>query len=210
MVTNIHEASDRPQSGPRTLKCPRFWPQGRQSSGGGSGGGGGGGGGYGGGGRGGGGGGYGGGGGGYGGGARNGNGGNNGDAADARGGQPLRMQVGQTFHLRQTDRQLIVTEDNPDGPAMSSYTLDGKETTNTIGATTSKSKTKWDGVALVTDSTRTIDTGRDNGPGGGKFTIKTHEVRSLSEDGKTMTVMTTLDAGRGKQTTTATLEKVDD
>src|SRR5205807_5050442 len=110
----------------------------------------------------------------------------NGGAAEARGGMPGRLQVGQTQRLRQTDDRLIVTEENPGGPVMSSYSFDGKETTNANGPMTSKSKTKWDGVALVTDSTSTIDTGRDaagaggqgrGGAGrGGRVSIKAREV----------------------------------
>jgi hypothetical protein len=66
-----------------------------------------------------------------------------------------------------------------------------------------KSKTKWEGVALVTDMTRSMETGRGN------FEMKSREVRSLSEDGRMMTVRTTLDTPRGKQTMTVTYAKVD-
>ena len=38
--------------------------------------------------------------------------------------------------------------------------------------------------------------------------MKSREVRSLSEDGKTMTVRTTVDTPRGKQTMTVTYELV--
>ena len=66
-----------------------------------------------------------------------------------------------------------------------------------------KSKTKWDGVALVTDVTRSMEAGR------GKVEMKSREVRSLSDDGRTMTVRTTLDTPRAKQTKTVTYSKVD-
>ena len=106
--------------------------------------------------------------------------------------------------MRQTDTQLIVTEQAADVGVMNRYTLDGKETTNTTNNAVTKSKSKWDGVALVTDSTRTMDTGR------GKFSMKSREVRSLSEDGMTMIVRSELDTPRGKQTTTVTYSKVED
>jgi hypothetical protein len=49
-----------------------------------------------------------------------------------------------------------------------------------------------------------MDTGR------GKFSMKSREVRSLSEDGMTMIVRSELDTPRGKQTTTVTYSKVED
>ena len=70
------------------------------------------------------------------------------------------------------------------------------------GQATTKSKTKWEGVALVTDITRSMETPR------GKFDMKSREVRSLSEDGKTMTVRNTVDTPRGKQTMTVIYELV--
>jgi hypothetical protein len=66
---------------------------------------------------------------------------------------------------------------------------------------TTKSKSRWEGVALVTDMTRSMDTQRGN------VDIKSREVRSLSEDGKTMTVRTTMNTPRGNQTMTVSYEK---
>lgn len=119
--------------------------------------------------------------------------------------RPQRLEVGQVVRLRQTDDRLIVTQDDGHGVAtMSSYSLDGKESDNRTGQMTTKSKTKWEGVALVTDMTRSMETGRGN------FEMKSREVRSLSEDGRTMTVRTTMDTPRGKQTMTVTYAKVVD
>jgi hypothetical protein len=121
----------------------------------------------------------------------------------ARADRPQRLEVGQTVRIRQTDDRLSVTDDDGQGIAtMNNYTLDGKETTNKTGQATTKSKTKWEGVALVTDITRSMETPR------GKFDLKSREVRSLSEDGSTMTVRTELDTPRGKQAMTVTYEKV--
>jgi len=123
----------------------------------------------------------------------------NGDRPD----RPQRPEVGQTIHVRQTDDHLIVTEDEGQGVVtMNSYGLDGKESTNTTGQATTKSKTKWEGVALVTDMTRSMATPR------GKFEMKSREVRSLSEDGNTMTVTTTMDTPRGKQVMTVAYQRV--
>jgi len=127
------------------------------------------------------------------------------DGADANGTRPerpQRLEVGQTIHIRQTDDQLIVTQGDGQGTStMSSYTLDGKESTNKAGQMTTKSKSRWEGVALVTDMTRSMDTQRGN------VDIKSREVRSLSEDGKTMTVRTTMNTPRGNQTMTVSYEK---
>jgi len=135
-------------------------------------------------------------------------GGGNGDPDNANGGRadrPQRLEVGQTIRIRQTDDRLIVTEDDGQGVAtMNSYSLDGKESANRTGQATTKSKTKWEGVALVTDITRSMDTGRGN------FEMKSREVRSLSEDGKAMIVRTELDTPRGKQTMTVTYTKTDE
>jgi hypothetical protein len=135
-------------------------------------------------------------------------GGNTGDADNSNGrgtDRPQRLEVGQTIRIRQTDDRLIVTEDDGQGVAtMNSYSLDGKESANRTGQATTKSKTKWEGVALVTDTTRSMDTGRGN------FEMKSREVRSLSEDGKTMTVRTEFDTPRGKQAMTVTYAKTDE
>jgi len=118
--------------------------------------------------------------------------------------RPQRLEVGQIVRLRQTDDRLIVTQDDGQGVAiMSNYTLDGKESINRIGQMTTKSKSKWEGVALVTDMTRSMETGRGN------FDVKSREMRSLSDDHRTMTVRTTMDTPRGKQTMTVTYGKVD-
>ena len=118
--------------------------------------------------------------------------------------RPQRLEVGQIVRLRQTDDRLIVTQDDGQGVVtMNSYSLDGKESTNRTGEMSTKSKTKWDGVALVTDMARSMETGRGN------FEMKSREVRSLSDDRRTMTVRSTMDTPRGKQTMTVTYAKID-
>ena len=127
-----------------------------------------------------------------------------GDPNNPNGERRERPEVGQVVRVRQTDDRLIVTQDDGQGVAtMNSYSLDGKEPDNRTGQTTTKSKTKWEGVALVTDMTRSMDTGRGN------FEMKSREVRSLSDDGRMMTVRTTLDTPRGTQTMTLTYARVD-
>ena len=85
------------------------------------------------------------------------------------------------------------------------YPFDGRETTNRgAGDVPVKSRTKWDGVALVTETTRSVS-GR-----GGEMTITTREVKSLSEDGQTMTWTSRANTPFGRLSTTTTLVKVDD
>jgi hypothetical protein len=75
------------------------------------------------------------------------------------------------------------------------YKLDGSESTNPgMGGAQTSSRTRWDGVRLVTDSKQSM-----SGPMG-EMTIESHEVRSLSPDGKEMTVETTTKTPRGEAT----------
>ncbi len=71
------------------------------------------------------------------------------------------------------------------------HTTDGKENINAGFRDSSiKSKTSWEGTTLVTESKMETPNG----------TRETKEVRSLSADGKTMTVDTTVKGGFGEGT----------
>jgi hypothetical protein len=112
-----------------------------------------------------------------------------------------RLHEGDKVRVKQTAERLTLTFPTESGEQMNTYALDGSESSNIAGETSVKSKTKWEGVALVTDSSRKIE-----GPQG-EVTLKTHEVRSLSDDKKTMTVVTTIDTPRGKMTATTTFAR---
>lgn len=80
---------------------------------------------------------------------------------------------------------------------MARYPLDGSETRQANRSGTEvKSKTRWDGVALVTETTQPAPRG--------DMTFKTRQVRTLSADGKTMTLTTSMETPRGPATTTVT------
>ncbi|MPY87262.1 MAG: hypothetical protein GEU99_05010 [Luteitalea sp.] len=64
-----------------------------------------------------------------------------------------------------------------------------------------KSRTYWDGTKLVTE----IEESRELS--GETVTLKSHEVRTLSSDGKTMTVETTLETPRGTRTVTQVFKR---
>ena len=121
-----------------------------------------------------------------------------------RSGSMTLLQKGQRVRVKQSAERLIVTIPNESGEQMSAYALDGSESSNTSGRSTIKSKTTWEGAALVTEGTRRMEGPR------GEVTLKTREVRSLGQDGRTMTVRTTLDTPRGKMTSTITFVKADE
>ena len=73
----------------------------------------------------------------------------------------------------------------------SRFTTDGKESTNPgFGGLSMPSKTYWDGNRLVTESSMETRMGL----------IQSREVRSLSDDGKTMTVVRTTTGGPRERT----------
>ena len=73
----------------------------------------------------------------------------------------------------------------------SRYTTDGKENVNVgFRGNSTKSKTHWESAELVTESVMETSNG----------TRETKEVRSLSADGKVMTVETTIKGGFGEGT----------
>jgi hypothetical protein len=118
--------------------------------------------------------------------------------------QSAGLQQGDTLRISQSPERLIVTRVSPDAEVQTSYTLDGKEAKNHPSPDVEiKSKTKWEGVALVTDSEQTMELPN----GGGKFSTRTREILSLSEDGQTLTSTMTADSPRGKRTIVATLKK---
>ena len=76
-----------------------------------------------------------------------------------------------------------------------SYKLDGSESVNPgMRGGETKSKAKWDGVSLVLEHIRNM-----SGPNG-DMQVTSKEVRSLSADGKTMTVVTTSQGPNGEMT----------
>ncbi|MSO23632.1 MAG: hypothetical protein EXQ58_10360 [Acidobacteria bacterium] len=73
----------------------------------------------------------------------------------------------------------------------SRYTTDDKENVNEgFRGSSVKSKTRWEGTRLVTESVMETPNG----------TRETKEIRSLSADAKTMTVETTIKGGFGEGT----------
>ena len=94
--------------------------------------------------------------------------------------------------IKQTAAELSVQTQGRQGPQTMTYKLDGSESSNEQmgrgGAVTVKSKAKWDGSKLVIESTRDM----------GGQSVTTTETRSLSADGKEMTVETSFNGNARK------------
>src|ERR1044071_2894146 len=104
--------------------------------------------------------------------------------------------------ITQSATELVISTSMGDQTRKFTYSLDGKETTNPgMRGGETKSKAHWDGNALVIENTSTM-TGAN-----GEVTVTSKEVRTLSEDGKTMTVVTTRNTPTGEQTTKRVYDK---
>jgi len=109
------------------------------------------------------------------------------------------LHIGERLRFTVTETLLTIAVDPAGGGRITRYPLDGSEgVTSSPDGGVVKTKTRWEGAALVTDSKAR--------EGGGKA----RDVRSLSDDGSTLTIVTTLDTPRGKRTLTATLQRLDE
>ncbi|MDO8795838.1 MAG: hypothetical protein Q7J25_14595 [Vicinamibacterales bacterium] len=113
-------------------------------------------------------------------------------------------RIGDVVTLTQSAERLIVTREGEGGAVMTSFALDGTETKGAgPGGGASTSKARWEGVALVTETSSAMDTPR------GRMTLKSREVRTLGEERNALTLTVTLDTPRGKQLTTVTFGRRD-
>ncbi len=103
--------------------------------------------------------------------------------SDAPGGRGGRGPQGPVT-IKQTASEIVIGQ--------ATYKLDGSESVNQLqgrgGMTEAKSKAHWDGAKLVIDTTRDI----------GGNTVTSTETRSLSADGKEMTVETSFNGNTRK------------
>jgi len=108
-----------------------------------------------------------------------------------------RIERGQRIEMTQTDTLLTVLIAPDAGGRVVRYPLDGSDGyTAAPDGTALRTKTSWQGVALVTE-TRSADKGRN---------YHARQVRTMDGTGR-VTVETTLDSPFGKRTVTATLTK---
>ena len=97
--------------------------------------------------------------------------------------------------ITQTATELTVVTKFGENSRTATYKLDGSESVNPgMRGGETKSKAKWDGATLVLEHVRNM-----SGPNG-DMQMTSKEVRSLSADGKTMTVVTTSQGPNGEMT----------
>jgi hypothetical protein len=96
-----------------------------------------------------------------------------------------------TLAIKQTAAELTIETKRGEQSQTAIYELDGSESKNEVagrgGPSMVISKAHWDGAKLVIDGSREVQ----------GFAITTKEVRSLSADGKEMTVETAISTPQG-------------
>lgn len=115
------------------------------------------------------------------------------DAPQGRGGQQMDMS-NLALTITQTAEMLTIVQSGMGTERTTTYYLDGRESTNPAMRGEMKSMSKWDADKLVTDGSATMQTPN------GERTITIKEVRTLSKDGKTLTVSTTTESAMGART----------
>jgi len=110
-----------------------------------------------------------------------------------RGGRQMDMS-NMMLTISQTAETITIAQSGTGQERSTTYYLDGRESTNRAQRGEMTSKSTWDGDKLVTEGSSTFE-----GPNG-QMTMTMKEVRTLSKDGKTMTVTTTTDTPMGQRT----------
>jgi hypothetical protein len=106
----------------------------------------------------------------------------------------------QTLSIAQTATDFTVERETPNGVVKMVYKLDGTESENNTGRGTSKTKSVWEGAALVTSGTQTMNMQ------GNEITIEMKETRTLEADG-TMVVVTVSKSPMGERTRKTVFKK---
>jgi hypothetical protein len=104
--------------------------------------------------------------------------------------------------ITQSGGKLVIESKRGEQTVTSTYNLDGSESVNPgMRGGETKSKATWDGNNLVISSESSF-----TGPNGA-MTVTSKDVRSLSSDGKTMTVVSTRQTPNGETTTKRVYDK---
>jgi hypothetical protein len=107
-----------------------------------------------------------------------------------------------SMFINQMGSKLMIDLKIGDRARTVSYYLDGRESRNPgMRDQEMVTTTRWDGNALVTEGENKVTTPM------GEMTIKSKEVRSLSEDGKTMTIVASFTTPRGEMTRKTVYDK---
>lgn len=112
-------------------------------------------------------------------------------AGRGRGGRLAgRFGKGERVSMTQTTDTLVIVRES--GGHRTSYALDGRETSSpgAVGGAIITSTTQWEGVALVTKNSQAM-----------------REVRTLGDDGRTMSLVMSSETPRGEIRTTVTFTR---
>ncbi len=111
------------------------------------------------------------------------------------------MRPSELF-ITHSDSKMVIEQKMGDRTTLLTYYLDGRESKNPgMRGNEMTTKSAWAENTIATDGDNTFTTPM------GEMTIKSHEVRSMSEDGKTMTIVSTVTSPRGEMTRKTVYEK---
>ena len=111
------------------------------------------------------------------------------------------MRPSELF-ITHSDGKMVIEQKMGDRTMLLTYYLDGRETKNPgMRGNEMTTKSTWAENIIATDGENTFTTPM------GEMTIKSHEVRSMSEDGKTMTIVSTANTPRGQMTRKTVYDK---
>ena len=104
--------------------------------------------------------------------------------------------------ITQTATKITIDQKMGDRSRTVSYNLDGSESKNPgMRDNEMVTKSHWDGTTLVTEGDNTVKSPM------GEMNIKSKELRTLSADGKEMTVVSTVISPRGENTRKTVYDK---
>lgn len=112
------------------------------------------------------------------------------------------MMAPTELFITQLSSRMTIEQKTAERTRTMTYNLDGAESRNPgMGGTDFVTTSTWADNTIVTKGKNTFKTPM------GEMTVETTEVRSLSDDGKTMTVESTIVSPRGTMTRKLVYEK---
>ncbi len=111
------------------------------------------------------------------------------------------MRPSELF-IMHSDSKMVIEQKMAERTTLLTYYLDGRDSKNPgMRGAEMTTKSTWVENTIVTNGENTFTTPM------GEMTIKTHEVRSLSDDGKTMTIVSSATTPRGEMTRKTVYDK---
>ncbi len=133
--------------------------------------------------------------------ARPAGGGGGGQRPGGMGGGMGGMRPSELF-ITHSDSKMVIEQKMAERTTLLTYYLDGRDSKNAgMRGAEMTTKSTWVENTIVTDGENTFTTPM------GEMKIKTREVRSMSDDGKTMTIVSTVTSPRGDMTRTTVYDK---